>query len=416
MSDAHEDRLLEIALEEAVGGLPTPDLRAAVHADLRRRRLVRTTRGILALAAALLVGIGIGLSWRGSDEVSDVSEAPVALRLERPLSRVDPQGRRHHDTVLRVGDRVVATDEAVVLDAPFGQLTLVPASSLAVRGADDLAMLQGAATVHTAADGGVLDTPVGPATFAGGTRAEVELLPTGTSTMGKRSPRTEHDGSAQRIVIRVTEGSVSVRAGVSSHRIGPGEILQLWNDGRTRGGAVPTRDAQRRLDALLADALVAEADLDPATAGGRDRRDDAAQAGLFLRASVAEDLGAADHLRERLVRHVATATEGDVLARVLSILAADDDPGARAALRRTITSRPNAVPWTVLLQLAEDGETRADAALRRRVESATTADPAALLAAAHFAFRGDDVGADLLGRALPAPFDASAPHLSLIHI
>ncbi len=406
MNDAFDDRLIEIGLEEILGGLRPPDLRGVLGLEepgtprgVRRGRLV-------AAAAVVLVALGALLFFTQAP-----AERPVLLRADRLTTLVDPDGNVRKSSVIRAGDRIVTTEGELSLPAAGGTIDLRVGSVLEIRGSDRARLHAGAATV-TAERAAVLETPLGEAVLDEGTRAEVVLVPHAPVDLAVLPGIARDLPAPHRVRLEISRGAAHWGEGQAALVARSDQSLRVFADGRKRSDPVLNEDRRRHLSSKLESALLSADDLDLQTLRDRDRLAASVESARYVKAMVGDDPRAADHLRFELLARLGSPLPDDVRTRLLRILVEDDDPRARAHLLRVIGDAPALVATETLLRLADAGEDRAQRLLRERFASNTATKEVALLIALHFAFRDDAIGRELLERAGAVPFDEDEPHRS----
>lgn len=177
----------------------------------------------------------------------------------------------------------------------------------------------------------------------------------------------------------------------------------------------PTRRTIQEIEGLLRDIRLGKANVDLRSAEGRALLEKAVVAPDRLRRILGEYPAAWARARPTLLDLLETASERDVLDRVLEVLAEDRDAQTRRALGDRLATYPDAIPLTVLLLLDERGEVpESRSCLVDRLELDTIPasmvarkrlghrDYERVLAAAHLAMRRSEGGREILEAFLSA--------------
>ncbi len=398
MSSA-EDRMIEVALAEVLGGRAPPDLTGRILDEARLRRTRRVRRRRWAAVAAAAVAVGIGLVLRSRERTT----LPVRLTLDREVSVEGPGGQRRRDVALTAGDRLVVRDATARIALPGGgALFAAPGSVIAIEGPSGRplpTLRDGSATVASGDREERIATPLGEIGLAPNARADVDLpLPPGVDAVS-RARRTERalagTAAPPSLLVGCTRGSGRLVSAGGSAPIAAGRLAVAAPGEAPRVGPYPTADLRRALDALLADAGLATDDTDPRTADGRDRLKRAGDALSKIARRVASDPSARLYLVGRLQALPDGERQTDLRRELAGILARDPELLARGLLEQLVTREPALLAAGDLLRLAEGGLGAAEAALEARLRA--EGDRGDVTAALFLAVRGSDAGRAVLG-------------------
>jgi len=428
--------MLDLGLEEVVGGREPPDLSARVlraaagrRGDAPRERSPaphpggprRWHRRVLAGAAAAAVLIAFLLIRRdpgGSPEPGPSEPVPVdapIARADRPLAPLDGSGRLEPALTDLAPGRWVAHlgDGAVRVELrDGGSLRFESPAALAVdddAGPPQIRILEGAvqidaAGVRLAAHLGASDRVEIPP----GSRAVVERRPI---EMYRPLAEIAPDeflvdaGLDADWWVRAKRGEVLVHTGGEPIPVGEGDELARWLGAPPRRRAALSPEEERLLEIELESLAV---ELPPLPEDDPAREDAEIAADLAadrMRGLLADRSAAWDHARPRLVGMLDDPDRLD-RRRAARLLLRDPHPGTLAQLRKSYETMEMASEPDLLMEMASRGLEWALRPLRAWAGARSPELSAQIYTAVYLALRGDRVGIHALWKAVDGGHEA----------